>query len=53
MGGGLPPPPPPAGTSPFAPQKNVEPSELHVKAAPREDLISDDEALDLLSELND
>ena len=51
--GGLPPPPPPPGASPFAPTKPVEPTELHVKAAPREDSLSPDEALDLLSDLSE
>ena len=51
--GGLPPPPPPPGASPFAPTMPAEPSELHVKAAPREDSLSADEALDLLSDLSE
>jgi len=50
---GLPPPPPPPGATPFVPTKPVEPSELHVKAAPREDSLSADEASDLLSDLSE
>lgn len=54
----LPPPPPPPGVSqpaadPFAPRPVKEPTSYSVQAAPREELISTDEALDLLNELSE
>lgn len=54
----MPPPPPPVGAGqmapdPFAPQVAKEPSTFEVKAAPREDLISTDEAIDLLNDLSE
>ena len=54
----MPPPPPPVGAGqmapdPFAPQVAKEPSSFEVEAAPREDLISTDEAIDLLNDLSE
>nr|MCS5526669.1 hypothetical protein [Candidatus Poseidoniales archaeon] len=55
---GMPPPPPPVGVAqiapdPFAPQIAKEPSSFEVEAAPREDSISTDEAIDLLQDLSE
>ncbi len=55
---GMPPPPPPIGMSemapdPFAPKIVKEPSSYEVEAAPREDSISSDEAIDLLQDLSE
>ena len=55
---GMPPPPPPTGVTeiapdPFAPKIAKEPSSYEVEAAPREDSISTDEAIDLLQDLSE
>ena len=55
---GMPPPPPPIGVTeiapdPFAPKIVKEPSSYEVEAAPREDSISTDEAIDLLQDLSE
>ena len=55
---GMPMPPPPmAGApmnpNPFAPQPQIAPSSFSVKAAPREDLMSTEEASGLLDDLNE
>ena len=55
---GMPPPPPPIGMTkmapdPFAPKSAKEPSSYDVEAAPREDSISTDEAIDLLQDLSE
>ena len=51
------PPPPMAGApmnpNPFAPQPQIAPSSFSVKAAPREDLMSTEEASGLLDDLNE
>jgi hypothetical protein len=54
----MPPPPPPMGVTqtapdPFAPKITKEPSSFEVEAAPREDSISTNEAIDLLSDLSE
>jgi hypothetical protein len=54
----MPPPPPPVGVAqtapdPFAPQITKEPSSFEVEAAPREDSISTNEAIDLLNDLSE
>ncbi|MDG1541881.1 MAG: hypothetical protein P8Q39_03465, partial [Candidatus Thalassarchaeaceae archaeon] len=54
----MPPPPPPVGAGqmapdPFAPQVAKEPSSFEVEAAPREEAITPDEAIDLLNDLSE